>query len=52
MADERYCELRIVNTIVVDPDSQQGQEYLQGMAYDGRLFMPEADAQALFPATE
>lgn len=49
MADQNYCELMITNTMVVDPDTEQGQEYLQQMAWDGHLLMPEADARAMFP---
>lgn len=52
MAVERYCEIRfnqIVNTILVDPETEQGQGYLETMEVEGHVLMPEADAIAQYP---
>ncbi len=52
MAEQRYCELTITNTIWVDPDAEQGQLYLQMMAGQGKLLLPEQEAHDLFPVVE
>ncbi len=52
MAQERYCEIRdehIVNTIVVDPDTQQGAMYLALMEEQGSILLPEAEALERYP---
>jgi hypothetical protein len=52
VADERWCEVingKIVNTCIVDPDTDQGQDYLALMEAGGSLMLPEADAVAQYP---
>ncbi len=49
---ERWCMVRdgtIRNTCVVDPEEQEGQDYLQMMADDGWLMLPEQEAKEQYP---
>ncbi len=52
MAEERWCEIkfnRIFNTLIVDPETEQGQDYLSMREAEGAVLMPEAEALALYP---
>ncbi len=52
MADERWCEIkfgRIFNTIVLDPETEQGQSFLEMAEGEGKVFLPEADALEQYP---
>ncbi len=52
MAVERWCMVKfdqIRNTILVDPEIEDGQQYLEIMRADGWLMLPEAEAQAQYP---
>ncbi len=49
MAVERYCEIRneqIRNTVLVDPETDEGQDYLLLQEANGVVLIPEADALA------
>jgi hypothetical protein len=50
MAVERWAEVRdnqIMNTMLVDPETEDGQEYLEAMRTAGATMMLEADAVAV-----
>ncbi len=52
MAIERWCMIRfetIRNTTLVDPETQEGQDYLDIMRADDWVMLPEAEAQAQYP---
>lgn len=52
MAVERWCEVRndqIVNTLLVDPDTQEGQDYLAMQEEAAVLMLPEDEAKAQYP---
>ncbi len=50
MAVERWCEIRndkIMNTILVDPETDDGRDYLMLQEANGVVLIPEADALAV-----
>ncbi len=50
--DERWCEVidgKIRNTCIVDPETTDGQDYLELKAAEGSLMLPEAEAVAQYP---